>query len=232
VDSTGTKPRYSALQEGAKGQLTFCLAPGDAQLFLVVMATPSVNQQILWDQMYYTIYRYPWMVQVDGALPSGFQANAPSPTPSGQRWPNGGGWVATGASVAATAYVGPFAMVLGGTVSGNARIDGHAVIIDGTVSGNAIVDALTLLAGGDAVSGSAHVGTVFQGPGMFEPGQSVSATGQLYGDVELRGQGTSVSQGVYYGFVDPTVSGVANMGGDRTAPVPEVTLAGPYAWYP
>jgi hypothetical protein len=232
VDATGTKPRYSALQRGSDGKLTFCLLPGDAELFLMVMATPTAQQSILWDQMYYTIYRYPWMVQVDGALPSGFQANAPNPTASGQRWPNGGGWVATGATVASTAFVGPFATVLAGNVSGSARIDGHAVIVNGTVSGNAVVDALTLLAGGDTVSGTAHVGTVFQGPGMFEAGQSVSAAAQILGDIELRGQGASVTQGVYYGFVDTTVNGVANMGANRTAPVPEVTLAGPYTWRP
>jgi hypothetical protein len=99
------------------------------------------------------------------------------------------------------------------------------------VSGNAVVDALTLLSGGNMVSGNAHLGTVFQGPGMFEAGQSISNSSQLNGDIELRGQGMSVTQGVYYGFVDATVNGVANMGGNRTAPVPEVTQAGPYTWY-
>jgi hypothetical protein len=118
-----------------------------------------------------------------------------------------------------------------GSLSGNARIDGHAVIVNATVSGNAIIDALTLLSGGNTVTGTAHVGTVFQGPGMFEAGQTISNTGQLYGDVELRGQGLNVTAGVYYGFVDNTVAGVANMGGNRTAPVPEVTKAGPYTWY-
>ena len=64
------------------------------------------------------------------------------------------------------------------------------------------------------------------------PGSSASKDGrQLYGDVELRGQGLNVTAGVYYGFVDNTVAGVANMGGNRTAPVPEVTKAGPYTWY-
>ena len=60
--------------------------------------------------------------------PSGASApHAPNPTTTGQRWANGGGWVASAAKVATTAYVGPYATVLGGTVNGTARIDDHAL---------------------------------------------------------------------------------------------------------
>jgi hypothetical protein len=43
---------------------------------------------------------------------------------AGRAHSNGGGFVANSANVASTAYVGPFARVLGGTVQGNARIEG------------------------------------------------------------------------------------------------------------
>jgi hypothetical protein len=231
VDSTGAKPRYSALQRGTDGALSFCISAADTQVWLVVMATPSKQQQIVWDQMYYSVYRYPWMVQVDGALPDGYQANAPNPTTTGQRWANGGGWVASAATVASTVYVGPHASVLGGNVSGNARIDDHAVVVSGTISGNANVNALSVISG-ITVKDNGVVGTVFQGPGTFESGQIVSGTGQILGDVELRGQGFNVASGVYYGFIDNTVTVDTQQGSARTAPVAEVTAAGPYTWRP
>jgi hypothetical protein len=118
-----------------------------------------------------------------------------------------------------------------GTVNGMARIDDHAVIVSGTVSDTALVNALSVVSG-ITVSNSAHVGTVFQGPGTFETGQTVSGTGQILGDIELRGQGFNVTSGVYYGFVDNTVTVDTTQGSARTAPVPEVTAAGPYVWRP
>ena len=231
VDAT-MHARYSALQRGSDAELVSCVQSGDTELWLVVMATPSENQQIMWDQMYYTIYRYPWMVQLGGAMPEGFQPNAPNPSSSGQRWPNGGGWVGASANVASSVYVGPSATVLGGTVSGNARIDGHAVVVSGNISGNALIDALSVVSGGLTVSNSGHVGTVFQGPGTFEPRQAVSGSGQILGDVELRGADANVSSGVLYGFIDTAVRGDPQQGANRTAPVPEVTAPGPYVWRP
>src|SRR5262249_14392976 len=48
TDAAITTPRYSALQKGSDGQLTFCVSSGEA-LWLVVVATPSVQQHIVWD---------------------------------------------------------------------------------------------------------------------------------------------------------------------------------------
>jgi len=67
-ETTFHETGYSALQRGADGQLTFCIQPGES-LFLVVVATPSVQKQIVWDQPYNTIFRYPWTVQLAGAWP-------------------------------------------------------------------------------------------------------------------------------------------------------------------
>jgi hypothetical protein len=36
LDASGSKPRYSALQHGSDADLTFCVGPADAQLYLVV----------------------------------------------------------------------------------------------------------------------------------------------------------------------------------------------------
>nr|WP_143840514.1 Svx/AvrXca family virulence/avirulence protein [Novosphingobium panipatense] len=87
--------RYTPLQRGAKGSATITVRADDTGLYLVVMATPSQMQKIRWDQPYYSIYRYPWMVQFDGALPDRWQPGAPDPIPGGHRHANGGGWAAS-----------------------------------------------------------------------------------------------------------------------------------------
>jgi hypothetical protein len=35
---------------------------------MVVMGAPSVMTQIRWDQPWYSVYRYPWMVQFTNGL--------------------------------------------------------------------------------------------------------------------------------------------------------------------
>lgn len=231
ADSTGTHARYSALQSGSDGTLSFVINPNDAQIWLMVMATPQASNSVIWDQMYYSLYRYPWMVQLDNAVPEGFQAGD-RPSTGGQLWPNGGGWVASVAHVDPTVYVGPQASVLGGTVTGQARIEDHAVVVNAMVGDNAVVRGISVLAGGITVSGNAQVNTTFQPPGTYEPLQVLTGSAQLIGDVELRGVGLNVSQGVFYGFVDAPTSQDVNQGSLRTAPVPEVTAAPAYVWRP
>jgi hypothetical protein len=223
TDAAITTPRYSTLQHGSDGQLTFCLDAGDA-LWLVVTATPSVQQQIYWDQLYPSVYRYPYMIGLAGAQPDGSQPNAPNPSANGSRWSNGGGWVASGVNVASGAYVGPYAAVLGGTVGASARIDGHAVITGGTVT-SGTVQGLTVMRNGLTVSGTATVSLAWPyAPGWFESPQSVSGTAQLLGDLEYRGANMTETSGSYCGLVDNTVqSNCAGM---------DVTVAPPFAWRP
>ena len=220
TDSGITTPRYSAMQKGSDGSLTFCVNPGEA-LFLVVMGTPSVQKQIVWDQLYNTIYRYPWMVQLSGAWPDGFKGGMQDACAQGTRHANGGGCVV--GTVPDSVYVGPYAAVTGGTVSGNARIDDHAVVTAGTVSGGTVA-GLSVLMNGFSVSGTAKVATTFMPLGFFEGAQSASGTAQVIGDVEYRGQGFSETSGTYYGFVDSTIQAATS--------TTDVTIAAPYAWRP
>ena len=113
-------------------------------LFLVVVATPSAQKQIVWDQLYNTIPRYPYMVQLANAWPDGWQGGTQAACPSGlARVANGGGCGPS--SLASTVFVGPYATVLStATVSGNAHIQDHATIVKGTVSGGTI-GALSLV---------------------------------------------------------------------------------------
>jgi hypothetical protein len=223
TDSAITTPRYSKLVAGTDGSLTFCVGASES-LFLVVTGTPSVATHINWDQLYPTIYRYPYMVEVHGASPEGFQANAPNPSSNGMRWSNGGGWVASGANVAQGAYVGPLAAVLGGTVGASARIEDHASIVAGTVS-SGTVGGLTVLETGATIGGSAHVALSWPyGPGWFEKPQSISGSAVLLGDLELRGANQGESSGTYCGFVDNTVT-------NNCTPA-DVTTPPPYIWRP
>jgi hypothetical protein len=163
VDDKGT-PRYSALQRGAASQIAFPLRENEKQLWLVVVATPAEYQRIFWDQMYYTIYRFPWMVAIRGGHPFGSDPTALEKTAKtngrkGAPHSNGGGWVDATAHVEATAYVGPAAMVLeNAQVLGKARIDGQSVVSgNAKVSDNAIVRGHALVTGNGIIGGNARI---------------------------------------------------------------------------
>ena len=219
TDSGITKPRYSTLQKGTDGALTFCVNSGES-LFLVVVATPSVQKQIVWDQLYPSVYRYPYMIQLGNAWPDGYQGGTQAACPSGTvRVANGGGCGPSGLG----AYVGPYAQVLGGTVGASARIDDHAIILSGTVSGGT-VSGLSIVKTGMTVSGGTESVAWPYAPGWFENPQSVSGTAQLLGDIEYRGANQAESSGSYCGFVDNTIT--SNCTGA------DITQAPPYTWRP
>lgn len=224
----GGRARYSSLQRGADGALTFPLVSGDRSAWLVVMGAPTQMHNIRWDQPYYTIYRYPWMAQFAGAMPLGFQPNAQPPVPGGRQHPNGGGWIATSALVDASAFVGPNARVLGGAVRGNARIEDHAVVVSGEVRDSAVASALTIVTANTVLRDQARAATVFMPLGAFERNIVLSGTAHNIGDVEQRG--ASMSRGVLYGFVDPPATTNPRRGASLTAPVREVTAPPVYRW--
>lgn len=60
--------------------------------------------------------------------------------------------MASGASVASGAYVGPLAAVLSGTVGASERVDGHAVVLGGTVSAGTVT-GLSIVGSEMTVSG-------------------------------------------------------------------------------
>jgi hypothetical protein len=213
-----TSARYSALQKGLDGQLTFRVRPAEP-LFLVVAATPSIYKTIVWDQDYNSIWRYPYMIELGNAWPQGFRNGQRDACPSGTvRHANGGGCAPSGTP--ATVYVGPYATILpGGRASGTARIENQAVVFNGSVTGG-MVGALSVIGtSGNAftVSGSARVRTTFYPLGFFEPDQGAAGTLNLYGDVEYRGPGLKLSAGIRTGFVDAE-STVGTLGGINKGP--------------
>jgi hypothetical protein len=220
TNATFTTARYSAMQKGLDANLTFKVNAGEP-LFLVVTATPSVFQTITWDQDYNTIWRFPYMVELANAWPQGFQNGVREACPTGtQRHANGGGCAP--ASTPATVFVGPYAKILtGATVTGNARIEDQATILRGTVTGGT-VGGLTIL-NDFTVSGSATVRTTFYPMGHFEGGQSATGTVNIYGDVEMRGDGTSRNSGNLTGFIDAT---------SRVGSATDRNSKGPWSWRP
>lgn len=121
--------RYLGPFPGSSGSTRFKASSAE-KAYLVVAATPQRLPMVKWDQSYRSLYRYPWMVEISGARPEGWQhARLDSPAVAGRRHANGGGFVASTATVDSTAWVGPQAMVLEtAQVLGKARIEDFAVV--------------------------------------------------------------------------------------------------------
>ncbi|TVZ41409.1 hypothetical protein P886_0754 [Alteromonadaceae bacterium 2753L.S.0a.02] len=224
-------PRYSQLQSGAEGSLTFCIN-SDEQLFLVVLAAPTQYQKITWQQPmdgtpYPSIYRYPYLLEITGAWPQGFKDGERDSCPANTaRHENGGGCATS--NTPASVYVGPYAMVKGGTVNGNARIEDQAMILNGTVSGGTVGALTTLGVVGNPhhgaatfnVSGSATLRATFYPMGWFANGAGISGTASYLGDLEV--YASNKSNNTFYGLVDDATQGVSD--------APDHTLAPPYSW--
>lgn len=150
AESMNGTPRYSEMKRGSNFELEIETRRFDKALWLVVVATPTEMQTVLDNQYYYSIYRYPYMIEVNNGNPEGYNNGfwEPANTSRYHRHSNGGGWVSNSANVSTTAYVGPNAVVNGGTVSGYARIEDFAVIDNGVVTGNALVRDRAFVSGG------------------------------------------------------------------------------------
>ena len=260
-------PRYSEMKHGTGFNLEIETKDSDKALWLAVTATPTEMQTVLWDQFYYSIYRYPYMIEVVNGVPEGYTKDFWKPagfngtTASGYaQHANGGGWVSNKAKVAATAYVGPDAVVNGGTVSGNARIEDFAVINGGTISDNAVVRGRALVTAGNisgdavleddawlvsgTISGKAKVGAIsiivnttvtdnaqVYGVMWAVNGKKLSGTAQLRGDLENNFD-KEISKGIFYGMVNTDMLNNANFGANLTTPPTDATASIENAkWY-
>jgi hypothetical protein len=168
------------------------------------------------------------MVQLGNAWPAGYLGGTQGACPSGlSRVANGGGCGPS--NLPSSVYVGPFATVLSGVnVSGTVRVEDHATLVSGNITGGTI-GALSLVGSTTApynnyafnVGPTAKIQTTFMPLGYFESGQSASGSAWLFGDVEFRGVGFSVSSGSYYGYVDNTIA---------SETINDITTPPPYAW--
>ncbi len=255
-------PRYSEMKHGTGFNLEIETKANDKALWLAVTATPTEMQTILWDQFYYSIYRYPYMIEVVNGTPEGYNKDfwKPSNASGYTKHANGGGLVSSKAKVAATAYVGPDAVVNGGTVSGNARIEDFAVVNGGTISDNAVVRGRALVTAGNisgdavleddawlvsgTISGKAKVGAIsiivnttvtdnaqVYGVMWAVNGKKLSGTAQLRGDLENNFD-KEISKGIFYGMVNTDMLNNANFGANLTTPPTDATASIENAkWY-
>lgn len=132
-----SEARYSPLQRGDTGELHFCVTSGE-RLFLVIVATPPQYQKIVRagagdGPAYPSIFRYPYMVEVEGAWPAGFADGALEDCPEGTQTlvgQGGSGTPARAFNVGGTATVRTTSYPLGWfgngqSVSGTAQLLGH-----------------------------------------------------------------------------------------------------------
>lgn len=161
--------RYSGVYSDEDKETTFSLMPDDQDIYMVVSGAPGVHHNyghepgrpFVWEPGYTLYYRYPYKVRFKGALPAGHKDgyNSQRAVYPGAPHSNGGGWVATTATVAASAYVGPNAQVLGNaTVSGSASIEGYAIVANNaTVRDQAVVKDHAQVTGNSIVRDNALV---------------------------------------------------------------------------
>ncbi len=217
VDDNGNA-RYGELQRGAASKSSITLRENENQLWLVVVATPGEYHRILWDQMYYSIYRYPWTIAIRGGHPRGSKLEPAinSSARKGAPHPNGGGWVDASAQVEPSAYVGPAAVVLDrAQVTGKARIKDQAVVSgNALVSDNAIVSGRALVTGKAKIGGNARIeeeASVYGG--TITEDARVGALTLIEGDrTQINGKANIAS--VMNSIRDVTISGNTRLIGD------------------
>ena len=189
VDKFGNS-RKSALQSSPYGNMSVDLTADDAEVYLVVLGAPSELEQIRWDQMFYSVYRYPYRIQLNGAVPYGHEPVV-LPDVEGGPHANGGGFVAATATVSESAYVGPEAMVLDYTsVTENARIEGRAVVRnEAKVFGQAVVKDHAQVNRIAEVYGNATVrdSAVITDETRIHENAEVGANTRLVGQTEVKG---------------------------------------------
>ena len=160
--------RMGNVYDNADQTISFTKEATDSEVWLVVAGAPTEHNSAhnySWEAGLPKYYRYPYEVCFENAVPMGYNDDYEGAKSNGAPHSNGGGWVASTATVASTAYVGPNAKVLGSaTVSDNARIEDYAIVKGAAkVYGNAVVKENAMVftnaeVYGDAViSGSARV---------------------------------------------------------------------------
>jgi hypothetical protein len=169
--------RYSAVWNA--GEKSFTLADDETAVYLAIIACPYALNAVLTHNDYTSdnVAMFPYRISLTGATPKGWQWPEPV-AGTFTLHSNGGGKKANTATVDASAFVGPNAMVLGtAKVTGNARIEDYAV-----VDGSAVVGGAAGASDDPVISGHAYI----------------SGTAQVYGHAKVRDYGwVSGSSKVY-----------------------------------
>jgi hypothetical protein len=208
-------PRYSELYTEQDNLAQFPLEPYDSAIFLVVTGAPKQHHNYVWEVGYPKNYRYPYIVKFTGAVPAGHKPgyNSRKEKYPGAPHPNGGGWVASTAQVAESAFVGPNAQVLGNAVvTGNARIEGYAIVTDNTrVRDNAVVKDHVIIYNNSNISGNAIVEKTARLYNVKVNKEAVVTGSALVGDFTLNDNVVVKDLAILW---NGTLSGTTIVGGD------------------
>lgn len=155
-------PRYGTLYGDPDKTVEFTMNATDQEIWLVVAGAPSRHtnaNNYTWEAGFPKYYRYPYEVCFENAVPMGYEENFEGAKTNGAPHPNGGGFVASTATVSETAYIGPNAKVLGtAKVRDNARIEDFAIVKgNAQVYGNAVVKENAMVFSNARVYGNAVV---------------------------------------------------------------------------
>jgi hypothetical protein len=186
VKSDGAPVYGEVFRAGETG--TFEAEAGMKELYLVVAATPTKILDFPMTGDFHSIEQeqFPWKVLLDGCEPRDPLAEDGEEA-GGKRHPNGGGFVATDATVEKTAWVGPDARVLGKSqVLGNARIEDQAVVSDATVRDEAVISGRALVMGGSTVSGRAKV----RDTAVIKDGSTITEDARILEHAVVNSRGT------------------------------------------
>jgi len=139
------------------GMNSFTLADDEKTVYLAVIACPREwNIMFHCDYLTDNVAMFPYRISLTGANPLGWQWDAPSGDFRIQTL--GGGKVANTATVDASVYVGPNAMVLGtAKVYGNSRIEDYALVDGNAVIGRSGQPDNPVISGHAYVTGTAQV---------------------------------------------------------------------------
>jgi len=206
VEQYDGETRYSELfGNGGSASIAFNSST-DSAAYLTVTATPDSDtfMEVGVPYAYYdgefdennypflSKTRYPYAVTINGAGIKQMQNNTAAA--QGRRHSNGGGFVASTATVDASVYVGPNAKVMGyASVTGNAVIDGYATVTGSAkVSGNAVVTGHAVVAERATVKDNAIIGDYagVMGNAVISENARVLESGLVYNNYTVSGNAT------------------------------------------
>lgn len=213
----GTVSRYSPTYSDTTKEISFELQSGEAKMYFMVMGASFDNittdtSNDTWHG-YPKHFRFPYEVVIHGAVPEGYQDAAlfrAQLKTAGAPHTNGGGWVESTASVAASVFVDSSAMVLGNAnITGNARIENTAVVKDASVAGNVHISNNAFVVGG-TYDGNAQLrghsytenvmasGNAIIGMRAHVANYTLAGNIEVGGDVVVYNSTGSCNNGVYY----------------------------------
>lgn len=190
---------YGATHSENEKEISFQVSSDMSKVYLVVMGAPfdRIQQRDTnntWTG-YPSHYRYPYELNIEGAVPEGYQSKENFRTffkrESGRYHSNGGGWVASTASVAPSVFVASHAVVLGNSqITGtNTRIEGTAVIKNATIRNNVHIKDNAVVLGGTY---GADDGSLVEIKGnAFSENNTVSGNAQIMERAQVSNYGLS-----------------------------------------